>query len=101
MSVFGVFLIRIQSENGKIRIRKTPITGTSHKVFFKRKKVDFKRYVDDIPSYVKNVKKPPKQLNLFVVSLQIVLRIALKCHLLTAYKILVRVKTVKYLIKVD
>ena len=28
MSVFGVFLVRIQSECGKIRTRKTPITGT-------------------------------------------------------------------------
>ena len=32
-AVFGIFLVRIQSECGKIRIKKTPNTGTFHAVF--------------------------------------------------------------------
>ena len=33
-SLFGVFLVHIQSKCGKIRTRKTPNTDTFHAVFF-------------------------------------------------------------------
>ena len=34
MSVFGIFLVRIQSKCGKIQTRKTPNTDTSRSVWF-------------------------------------------------------------------